>query len=76
MNVNQLIKKLSKLDPKAKIAVDVSYNKDVYDCKYMMIDLDPRVETMVEMHENFVSKGKPKYINMCVIGTIVGNNLE
>lgn len=77
MTVQKLIKLLEKLPPKAKIAVDVSYSGNK-EWAYEMVDLKPRLEAQVDMHEDWHEhqRGKPHNIDMVILGTIVGDNLE
>lgn len=77
MTVQKLIKLLSKMPQKAKIAVDVSYSGKKY-WKYEMVNLNPKFEPQVDMHEDWHEhqKGKPHYIDMVILGTIVGDFLE
>lgn len=77
MTVQKLIKLLSKMPQKAKIAVDVSYSGKK-DWKYEMIELKPKFEPQIDMHEDWHEhqKGKPHHIDMVVLGTIVGDFLE
>ena len=77
MTVSKLIKLLSKMPPKAKVAIDVSYS-GTKDWKYELVELEPRLKEQVEMHEDWHEnrRGKPKHLDMCVLGTIVGDYLE
>lgn len=77
VTVAKLIKLLEKLPPKAKVAIDVSYSGKK-DWVYEMVDLKPKLVPQVDMHEDWHEhqKGKPHHIDMCVLGTIVGDNLE
>ena len=77
MTVKQLIRVLEKMPPRTRLAVDVSYEGGK-DWKYELVDLNPRYRQDVEMHEDWHENqpGKPKYLNMCILGTIVGNYLE
>lgn len=77
MTVQNLIKQLQKLPPKAKIAVDVSYSGKK-DWNYEMVTLKPRLEPQVDMHPDWHEnqRGKPHHVDMVILGTIVGDNLE
>ena len=77
MTVAKLIKILQKMPPKAKVAVDVSY-AGTKEWKYEMVDIKPELATQVDMHEDWHEnqRGKPKHIDMCILGAIVGNYLE
>lgn len=77
MTVAKLIKLLEKMPQKAKVAVDVSYNGNK-DWTYEMVELKPKLENQVPMSEEWHNnqKGKPHYIDMVILGTIVGNFLE
>lgn len=77
MTVANLIKQLQKMPPKAKIAVDVSYSGKK-DWSYEMVDLKVKFIPQVDMHSDWHKnqKGKPHHIDMCILGTIVGDCLE
>lgn len=77
MTVQNLIKQLQKLPPKAKIAIDVSYSGKK-EWTYEMVKLKPKFVAQVDMHSDWHQnkRGKPHYIDMVVLGTIVGDNLE
>lgn len=77
VTVANLIKQLQKMPPKAKIAVDVSYSGKK-EWNYEMIDIKPKFVPQVDMHSDWHEnqKGKPHYIDMVVLGTIVGDYLK
>lgn len=81
MTVNKLIKMLSKFPKNAKVAVDISYNdesRNHKDWTYEIVDLNPKFEPQVGMHPDWHEnrQGKPRNIDMVILGTIVGNYLE
>jgi len=76
MTVNKLIKLLEKMPGKAKVSIDVSYEKPARDWIYEAVDLKPRLVPQVETIDELVMTGVPRYNDMCVLGTIVGNYLE
>lgn len=65
------------MPPKAKIAVDVSYSGKK-DWVFEMVDLKPYLQAQVPMHKDWHEhqRGKPHYIDMCILGAIVGDYLE
>lgn len=77
MTVARLIKILSKMPGKAKLAVDVSYSGKK-DWKYELVEINPTLEPQIEMHSDWREgqRGKHKHIDMCVLGTIVGDVIE
>lgn len=77
MTVINLIKKLQKMPPKAKIAIDVSYSGKK-DWVYEMISITPKLVPQVDMHPEWHEnqRGKPRHLDMCVLGTIVGDYIE
>lgn len=77
MTVQNLIKQLQKFPANAKIAIDVSYSGKK-DWTYEMIEIKPKFVPQVDMHRDWHEnqKGKPHHIDMEVLGTIVGDNLE
>lgn len=78
MTVKQLIKLLEKMPPRTQLAVDVSYNNSKKEWKYETVSLNPELVNQVPMHPDWHENqpGKPKFLNMCILGTIVGNYLE
>jgi hypothetical protein len=77
MTVNKLIKLLQKMPPKAKVAIDSSYSGNL-DWKFSLIDIKPEFHSQVPMHEDWHEnqRGKPKHLDMVVLGTIVGDVIE
>jgi hypothetical protein len=77
VTVAKLIKLLEKMPPRAKVAIDVSYSgKKVW--TYEMVDLKPNLVPQVDMHPDWHEnqRGKPHHIDMCILGTVVGDFLE
>jgi hypothetical protein len=77
MTVANLIKQLQRLPQKAKIAIDVSYSGKK-EWTYEMVELKPKFVSQVDMAEDWHEhqKGRPHNIDMVILGTIVGDNLE
>jgi len=78
MTVNKLIKLLQKMPPKAKIAIDNSYNDKSREWEFELVDIKPTLHEQVSMHPDWQEnkRGKPHHLDMVVLGTIVGNYLE
>lgn len=77
MTVKELIRKLEKMPPRTHVAIDIS-ETEFAEWDYQLTDLSPRLVKQVNMHPDWVNdkRGRPRYLNMCVLGTIVGSNLE